>query len=48
VVDARLEGADLVRAIGRVTQHSPVVVAVDGPRVVALIRATDVIAALRR
>jgi len=46
LVDAHLEGGDLVHAIGRVTQTTPVVVAVDGMHVVALIRAVDVIAAL--
>ena len=42
-----LEGAALVQAIGQATRMSPVVVAVHGGRVVALVRAVDVIAALR-
>ncbi|NMM29660.1 MAG: peptidase M50 [Cellulomonas sp.] len=47
VVDASLEGAALVQAVGQTTRMSPVVVAVRGGRVVALVRAVDVIAALR-
>ena len=47
VVDASLEGAELVQAVGHATRMSPVVVAVHGGRVVALVRAVDVIAALR-
>ncbi|HEY5555334.1 MAG TPA: site-2 protease family protein [Cellulomonas sp.] len=47
VVDGSLEGAALVQAVGQATRMSPVVVAVRGGRVVALVRAVDVIAALR-
>ena len=47
VVDASLEGAELVQAVGHATRMSPVVVAVHAGRVVALVRAVDVIAALR-
>ncbi len=46
-VDARLAGVELVRAIGAATQRTPVVVAVDGGRVTALVKAVDVVAALR-
>lgn len=47
VVDARLRGADLVRAVGQVTRASGVVAAVQDGRVTAIVRAADVIAALR-
>lgn len=47
VVDASLEGAELVQAVGHATRMSPIVVAASGDRVVALVRAVDVIAALR-
>ncbi|MGV8978647.1 MAG: site-2 protease family protein [Cellulomonas sp.] len=47
VVDASLEGAALVQAISQTTRMSPVVAALLGGRVVALVRAVDVIAALR-
>ena len=47
VVDASLEGAAFVQAVGQATRMSPVVVALRGGRVVALVRAVDVIAALR-
>jgi Zn-dependent protease len=47
VVDGTLRGADLVAAIGHATRVSPVLVAVEGGRVTALVRATDVVAALR-
>lgn len=47
VVDARLRGADLVRAVGHVTRTSGVVAAVQDGHVTAIVRAADVIAALR-
>ncbi|WP_454048841.1 site-2 protease family protein [Cellulomonas sp. Marseille-Q8402] len=47
VVDARLRGADLVRAIAAAAPTAPVVVAVADGRVVALVRSADVAAALR-
>ena len=47
VVDGLLTGQQLVSAIGRATEHSPVVVAVVDGRVVGLIRAMDVVAAIR-
>jgi Zn-dependent protease len=47
VVDASLAGAELVQAVGQATRMAPVVAAVQGDRVVALVRAVDVIAALR-
>lgn len=47
VVDGLLTGQELVAAVGRATEHSPVVVAVVDGRVVGLIRAMDVVAAIR-
>ncbi|WP_421733494.1 site-2 protease family protein [Cellulomonas sp.] len=47
VVDGLLTGQALVAAVGRATEHSPVVVAVVDGRVVGLIRAMDVVAAIR-
>ena len=47
VVDGLLTGQQLVAAVGRATEHSPVVVAVVDGRVVGLIRAMDVVAAIR-
>jgi hypothetical protein len=47
VVDGALGGAELVRAVGHATRLSPVLVAVVDGRVTALVRATDVVAALR-
>ncbi|MBO3085846.1 site-2 protease family protein [Cellulomonas fengjieae] len=47
VVDARLTGQELVGAVGRATEHSPVAAAVVDGRVVGLIRAMDVVAAIR-
>lgn len=47
VVDGLLTGHELVAAVGRATEHSPVVVAVVDGRVVGLIRAMDVVAAIR-
>jgi Zn-dependent protease len=47
VVDGLLSGQQLVSAVGRATEHSPVVVAVVDGRVVGLIRAMDVVAAIR-
>jgi Zn-dependent protease len=46
-VDGTLVGQALVSAVGRGTQHSPVVAAVVDGRVVGLIRAMDVVAAIR-
>jgi Zn-dependent protease len=46
-VDGRLEGVDLVRAVGQVARWAPVMVAVVDGRPVALIRSQDVAAALR-
>jgi hypothetical protein len=48
VIDARLTGSDLVRAVGAVAQLSPVVVAVQpgSGDVVALVRVQDVVVAL--
>ncbi|MBD8058954.1 site-2 protease family protein [Cellulomonas sp. JH27-2] len=46
-VDGTLTGQALVQAIGAATRTSPVVVAMVDGRVVGLIRATDVIAAIR-
>jgi Zn-dependent protease len=47
VVDGSLAGAALVQAVALATQHTPVVVAMIGGRVAGLVRATDVIAAIR-
>ena len=47
VVDGQLTGQALVAAVGRATEHSPVVAAVVDGRVVGLIRAMDVVAAIR-
>ncbi|NUU19810.1 peptidase M50 [Cellulomonas humilata] len=47
VVDGLLTGQQLVAAVGRATEHSPVVVALVDGRVVGLIRAMDVVAAIR-
>ncbi|WP_146926976.1 site-2 protease family protein [Cellulomonas xylanilytica] len=47
VVDGLLTGQELVAAVGRATEHSAVVVAVVDGRVVGLIRAMDVVAAIR-
>jgi len=47
VVDGALQGADLVRAVGEATRHTPVVVAMVDGRVVGLVHATDVVAAMR-
>ncbi|MGY4642268.1 site-2 protease family protein [Cellulomonas sp. URHB0016] len=47
VVDASLTGSALVAAVGQATRISPVVAATSDGRVVGLIRATDVIAAIR-
>lgn len=47
VVDGTLRGAELVGAVGHATRVSPVLVAVAHGRVTALVRATDVVAALR-
>ncbi len=47
VVDGALTGRDLLDAVGRAAQHSPVVVAVTDGRVVGLVRVADVVAALR-
>ncbi|WP_028048111.1 site-2 protease family protein [Cellulomonas sp. URHD0024] len=46
-VDGALEGQALVTAIGEATRHSPVVAALVDGRVVGLIRAMDVVAAIR-
>ncbi len=46
-VDGLLTGQALVAAVGRATEHSPVVVALVDGRVVGLIRAMDVVAAIR-
>jgi len=47
VVDASLTGSALVAAVGQATRIAPVVAATLDGRVVGLIRATDVIAAIR-
>lgn len=47
VVDADLRGPDLVRAVGVTSRFSPVMAAVRGGQVVALVRSADVAAALR-
>jgi Zn-dependent protease len=47
VVDGLLSGQELVAAVGRATEHSPVVVALVDGRVTGLIRAMDVVAAIR-
>lgn len=47
VVDAALQGADLVRAVAALQHVAPVVVAVAAGQVVALVRSADVAAALR-
>lgn len=47
VIDARLQGADLVQAVGAVTRTSGVVAAVLDGQVTALVVAADVIHALR-
>ena len=47
VVDGTLTGQGLVAAVGRATEHSPVVVALVDGRVTGLIRAMDVVAAIR-
>jgi hypothetical protein len=47
VVDGTLAGQALVAAVGRATEHSQVVAAVVDGRVVGLIRAMDVVAAIR-
>ncbi|WP_456824386.1 site-2 protease family protein [Cellulomonas sp. P5_E12] len=47
VVDGTLVGQELVAAVGRGTEHSPVVAAVVDGRVVGLVRAMDVVAAIR-
>ena len=46
-VDGRLEGPELVGAVGKATQRSPVAAAVIDGKVVGLIRAMDVVAAIR-
>lgn len=46
-VDGTLQGQALVVAVGEATRHSPVVAAVVDGRVVGLIRAMDVVAAIR-
>ncbi|MBB2922098.1 site-2 protease family protein [Cellulomonas cellasea] len=47
VVDGTLRGAELVGAVGHATRLSPVMAVVTDGRVTALVRATDVVAALR-
>lgn len=47
VVDGTLRGAELVGAVGHATRLSPVMAVVADGRVTALVRATDVVAALR-
>ncbi|MFS0699281.1 site-2 protease family protein [Cellulomonas sp. 179-A 4D5 NHS] len=47
VVDGTLRGAELVGAVGHATRLSPVLAVVADGRVTALVRATDVVAALR-
>jgi len=47
VVDGRLAGGPLVAAVGQASRLSPVVVATVDGRVVALVRTSDVVAALR-
>ena len=46
-VDGTLSGQALVAAVGQATQHSPVVAAMVDGRVIGLIRAMDVVAAIR-
>jgi len=46
-VDGTLNGQALVGAIGEATKNSPVVAAVVNGKVVGLIRAMDVVAAIR-
>jgi hypothetical protein len=46
-VDGRLEGQALVGAVGEATRSSPVVAAIVDGKVVGLIRAMDVVAAIR-
>jgi hypothetical protein len=47
VVDGSLQGAQLVQAVAQATRQTPVVVAMVGGRVVGLVHATDVVAAIR-
>ncbi|MDM7831018.1 site-2 protease family protein [Cellulomonas edaphi] len=47
VVDGRLTGSGLIAALSDATRLSPIVVAMTDGRVVGLIRATDVVAAIR-
>ncbi|MBX9245369.1 hypothetical protein ICW40_11190, partial [Actinotalea ferrariae] len=47
VVDARLAGADALRAVATAAASSPVLVVVDAGDVLGLLHARDVVAALR-